>query len=166
MWSQDNKIVNVIFTFKYLISVSGSIPGPILFGKLIDITCDLWQDHCGEQGSCFSYNNKQMSHNMLALVLSGKFLSSIFFLLALVLYKVPKHELEDEMSCSSNKVTDSDKEDSPPPPTPLTLDFSTSGTLKSNQSVHTALTMISADSTPTTPASPNGHSHPQNWSHL
>lgn len=145
-----------------MILISGSIPGPILFGKLIDITCDLWQDDCGEQGSCFSYDNKQMSHNMLAIILSGKFLSGLFFFLALILYKVPKHEQEES---SSNKMTDSDKEETPPPPTPLTLNFSQSGTLKSNQSVHTALTTLS-DSTPTTPMTPNGQTHTRNWSHL
>lgn len=100
---------------------------------------------------------------MLALVLSGKFLSSLFFLLALVLYKVPKDEDEEG---SSNKMTDSDKEESPPPPTPLALNFSGSATLKSNNSVHTALTMLSADSTPTTPATPNGQKSLGNWSHL
>lgn len=65
----------------------GSIPGPILFGKLIDITCKLWQNSCGEQGSCFIYDNLSMSHNMLAIGLSGKFLSSLFFFLALIFYK-------------------------------------------------------------------------------
>ncbi|CAG2217411.1 SLCO4A [Mytilus edulis] len=64
-----------------------SIPGPILFGKLIDITCKLWQDSCGEDGSCFIYDNRSMSHNMLAVALSGKFLSSLFFFLALKFYK-------------------------------------------------------------------------------
>ncbi|XP_076083885.1 solute carrier organic anion transporter family member 4A1-like isoform X3 [Mytilus galloprovincialis] len=65
----------------------GSIPGPILFGKLIDITCKLWQDSCGEDGSCFIYDNRSMSHNMLAVALSGKFLSSLFFFLAFIFYK-------------------------------------------------------------------------------
>lgn len=65
----------------------GSIPGPILFGKLIDITCKLWQNSCGEQGSCFFYDNRSMSYNMMAIGLVGKFLSSLFFFLALVLYK-------------------------------------------------------------------------------
>ncbi|XP_041360902.1 solute carrier organic anion transporter family member 4A1-like isoform X2 [Gigantopelta aegis] len=65
----------------------GSIPGPILFGKMIDLTCELWQKRCDEQGSCFFYNNRQMSYNMLALGLVLKFLSFVFFLLALLFYR-------------------------------------------------------------------------------
>lgn len=131
----------------------GSIPGPILFGKLIDITCKLWQSKCSEQGSCFFYDNHQMSYNMLAVILSGKFLSSLFFFIALFSYKMPK----------SDEETDSNgtKEESPPPPP---KDLALSPNYKSSQSVHTAVTMLS-DSAPTTPATPNGISH-ANWSKL
>lgn len=101
---------------------------------------------------------------MLAVVLSGKFLSSLFFFLALFLYKVPKNEKDEENS--GDKTTETDKEETPPPPTPLVLNFSQSGTLRSNHSVNTALTMLSADSTPTTPASPNGQMNTGNWSKL
>ncbi|XP_033727222.1 solute carrier organic anion transporter family member 4A1-like [Pecten maximus] len=65
----------------------GSIPGPILFGKLIDMSCVLWQRDCGQDGSCFFYDNKNMSNNLLSVGLVGKFFSTLFFLLALVLYR-------------------------------------------------------------------------------
>lgn len=65
----------------------GSIPGPILFGKLIDITCRLWQNSCGEQGSCFFYDNRSMSYNLMSVGLVGKSLSCLFFFLALFFYK-------------------------------------------------------------------------------
>ncbi|KAH3747199.1 solute carrier organic anion transporter family member 4A1-like isoform X1 [Dreissena polymorpha] len=132
----------------------GSIPGPILFGKLIDITCKLWQVKCEQQGSCFAYDNQQMSHNMLAIILSTKFLSTLFFFLAYILYKVPRSDTEsDDSSDKGCKISDTEKDDSPPPPTPTALSYSTSKNCKSNQSVHTAVTLLS-DSSPTTPASP------------
>ena len=130
----------------------GSIPGPILFGKLIDITCKLWQSKCNEQGSCFFYDNQQMSHNMLAVSLVGKFFSSLFFLLALLLYKVPKSD-DCDTSDDINQNEEKEEKDSPPPPKSLGL--APSSNCRSSQSVHTAVTLLS-DSTPTTPATPNG----------
>lgn len=43
----------------------GGIPGPIAFGSVIDISCLLWQDQCGEQGSCYLYQNSAMSRYTL-----------------------------------------------------------------------------------------------------
>lgn len=44
---------------------AGGIPGPIAFGWVIDKACLLWQDQCGQQGSCLVYQNSAMSHYML-----------------------------------------------------------------------------------------------------
>ena len=138
------------------ILLSGSIPGPILFGKLIDITCELWQTTCDEQGSCFFYDNQQMSQNLLAVSLVGKFLSALFFFCALILYKMPQSEEEGALS-------EDDKDTTPPPSKPFSLSPLANNT-KSNQSIHTAVTMLSDGSTPaSTPATPNGE---PNWSRL
>ncbi|KAK3087002.1 hypothetical protein FSP39_000238 [Pinctada imbricata] len=84
----------------------GSIPGPILFGKIIDLTCLLWQKKCTEDGSCFFYDNKQMSYNLLAVSLCGKTLSSVFFLLALLLYKQSSSDTDSvEKSPADDKNT-------------------------------------------------------------
>ena len=45
--------------------LTGGIPGPIAFGSVIDISCLLWQDQCGEQGSCYLYQNSAMSRYTL-----------------------------------------------------------------------------------------------------
>ena len=45
--------------------LTGSIPGPIAFGWVIDKACLLWQDQCGQQGSCFVYQNSAMSWYLL-----------------------------------------------------------------------------------------------------
>lgn len=45
--------------------LTGSIPGPIAFGSMIDMSCLLWQDQCGQQGSCSLYQNAAMSRYML-----------------------------------------------------------------------------------------------------
>lgn len=65
----------------------GSIPGPIMFGKMIDLTCRLWQRNCSDNGSCYFYDNERMGVYLMALTLVVKALSSFFFFLALVMYK-------------------------------------------------------------------------------
>ncbi|XP_047626646.1 solute carrier organic anion transporter family member 4A1 isoform X1 [Phacochoerus africanus] len=50
----------------------GGIPGPIAFGWVIDKSCLLWQDQCGQQGSCFVYQNSAMSQYMLIMGLLYK----------------------------------------------------------------------------------------------
>lgn len=51
---------------------TGGIPGPIAFGWVIDKACLLWQDQCGQQGSCFVYQNSAMSRYMLITGLAYK----------------------------------------------------------------------------------------------
>lgn len=85
----------------------GSIPGPILFGKMIDLTCLLWQKKCDDNdGSCFFYNNQNMSYNLMGIALAGKFLSILFFTLSLIFYKAsPKEEEEGAPADTDNKET-------------------------------------------------------------
>lgn len=72
-------------------SDTGTIPAPILFGTLIDKTCQSWQETCQHsRGACFIYDNWMMATYLLALIFCFKGLSFCFFVLALLLYKAPK----------------------------------------------------------------------------
>ncbi|XP_058418318.1 solute carrier organic anion transporter family member 4A1 isoform X1 [Diceros bicornis minor] len=73
-----------------VVRILGGIPGPIAFGWLIDKACLLWQDQCGQQGSCYVYHNAAMSRYMLIAGLVYKVLGFLFFAAACVLYKPPK----------------------------------------------------------------------------
>lgn len=86
--------------------ILGSIPGPILFGKMIDLTCLLWQKKCDDNdGSCFFYNNQNMSYNLMGIALAGKFLSILFFTLSLVFYKASPKEEEEGAPADTDKET-------------------------------------------------------------
>lgn len=74
----------------------GTIPAPILFGYLIDLSCVLWPGSCDETGACAVYENGQMARNLLALLATVKFLSCLFFFLSWLLYKAPAGGDEDE----------------------------------------------------------------------
>lgn len=65
------------------VSLTGGIPGPIAFGSVIDISCLLWQDQCGEQGSCYLYQNSAMSR---------------YTLVAGIIYKVQQYWYTDHIS--------------------------------------------------------------------
>ncbi|XP_058859972.1 solute carrier organic anion transporter family member 4A1-like isoform X1 [Acipenser ruthenus] len=72
-----------------IIRALGAIPGPITFGSVIDNSCMLWQDQCGEQGSCYLYENSTMGVYTLTAGVIYKVLGSFFFFMALMLYKHP-----------------------------------------------------------------------------
>ncbi|XP_061708271.1 solute carrier organic anion transporter family member 4A1 [Cydia pomonella] len=67
----------------------GTIPAPLLFGFLIDLSCSLWARTCDRSGACLLYDNYNMSRYMLALALLGKLCSLLFFFLAWWFYRPP-----------------------------------------------------------------------------
>ncbi|XP_048489286.1 solute carrier organic anion transporter family member 4A1 isoform X1 [Plutella xylostella] len=69
----------------------GTIPAPLLFGFLIDLSCSLWDTTCGATGACLLYDNVNMSRYMLALALVGKLCSLLFFFLAWWFYRPPSN---------------------------------------------------------------------------
>ncbi|NWH15306.1 solute carrier organic anion transporter family member 4A1 isoform X1 [Grus americana] len=79
----------------------GGIPGPIAFGSMIDKSCLLWQDQCGEQGSCYVYQNSAMSRYTFIAGLVYKVLGSTFFIIAFLLYKPPPPESAPRSSDAS-----------------------------------------------------------------
>lgn len=45
-----------------LISLFALIPGPILFGYIIDSTCLIWNTRCGSRGNCQLYDQKHFRY--------------------------------------------------------------------------------------------------------
>ncbi|XP_057684482.1 solute carrier organic anion transporter family member 4A1-like isoform X1 [Corythoichthys intestinalis] len=84
----------------------GGIPGPIAFGSMIDISCLLWQDQCGEQGSCYLYQNSAMSQYTLLAGVIYKFLGVIFFMLASILYQPPSESPQSSHGSSDHETCD------------------------------------------------------------
>lgn len=84
-----------------LVRTLGAIPGPIVFGSLVDKSCLLWQEKCWEQGSCYLYKNSDMSKHTLVAGLIFKVLGVTFFILANTLYKAPPES--PQSSCESTE---------------------------------------------------------------
>ncbi|CAG2108567.1 unnamed protein product, partial [Medioppia subpectinata] len=66
----------------FIVRLIGSIPAPLLFGRLIDHSCILWQPQspttttgtpgADTTGACLVYDNRQMAYNVLILTILCK----------------------------------------------------------------------------------------------
>lgn len=74
------------------IRLLGTVPGPVIFGAVTDTACLVWQEECGEQASCWIYDNSVVSRNYFLIAMAAKGCSIIFFSLAYCLYKPPKED--------------------------------------------------------------------------
>jgi organic anion transporter 4A len=95
----DDKIRSFALGIQWIVvRIFGTIPAPIIFGRLIDESCILWQqESCGnEGGACILYDNKNMAKYMLFLALTGKALSVLFFFLSSFYYIPPKVHCQTE----------------------------------------------------------------------
>lgn len=102
--------------------LTGTIPGPVLTGYVIDSACGLWQDLCGERGSCEVYDRYEMSWRLFTWWCCVKVFSGAMYILTMIFWKEPpKAEekivttLENEKSLTdigfvNNGYTSSEKE--------------------------------------------------------
>ena len=71
----------------FAVLFTGSIPGPIAIGALIDITCDLWGEKCGTSTSCITYNTTEMRYNFVALPVIIRIVTVVLLVVGLFTYK-------------------------------------------------------------------------------
>ena len=109
-----------------LIRGLGTVPGPIIFGYLIDITCLMWHNTMVDEtkilldtaqslnpssnsiltedtkkGSCRVYDNTTMSQNVMFVSLGWKMMSTIFMTIALFFSKKSDKKENDAKQVSN-----------------------------------------------------------------
>ncbi|XP_059171061.1 solute carrier organic anion transporter family member 4C1-like isoform X2 [Physella acuta] len=72
-----------------IVRMLGSFMGPVLMGKLLDLTCDTWREKCGQRLSCWLYDPDHLVTGVYVYSISLKGLSVIFSSLALKFYRPP-----------------------------------------------------------------------------
>lgn len=104
-----------------IIRIFGGIPAPILFGMVIDSTCQIWQEgdtKCGQAesvGSCWYYDVATLGTRLFLVTLIPKLISALFFAAALVVYKpspaddLEKNEKEIEAPTTETKPEEEEK---------------------------------------------------------
>ena len=80
--------------------------GPIVYGALTDSACSIWQTECGEQTSCWVYDNFTVRRNYFIVAVVFKVFSVISFFLASVLYKPPRQENSLRHTASNGDKSD------------------------------------------------------------
>ncbi|CAG5127086.1 unnamed protein product, partial [Candidula unifasciata] len=72
-----------------IVRMLGSFMGPILMGKLLDLRCEIWREKCGQQLSCWLYNQDGLVISIYFYILTLKLLALFFCILALKFYQPP-----------------------------------------------------------------------------
>uniref|UniRef100_A0A1I7YCS9 Solute carrier organic anion transporter family member n=2 Tax=Steinernema glaseri TaxID=37863 RepID=A0A1I7YCS9_9BILA len=90
-----------------LVRVIGTIPAPVLFGWMFDVSCiKQHEDPCsGEQGSCMLYQNKLLADLFMTFSVVGQLIAMIFLVCTLLFFS---HSMRDD-----------------PPPVPKAIDDTT-----------------------------------------
>ncbi|KAL3252850.1 hypothetical protein MRX96_054760 [Rhipicephalus microplus] len=75
------------------IRLLGTIPAPLIFGKTVDMACEIWSSvfngEANESGNCAIYNNAALSRNMATLLVLLKTMSVALFACASLSYQPP-----------------------------------------------------------------------------
>ncbi|KAM3940652.1 solute carrier organic anion transporter family member 4C1-like [Leptodactylus fuscus] len=89
------------------IRLLGSIPGPIVFGVVIDSSCILWNlSECGAKGACWTYNNSSISYKLIGISAASKVITIIFLFFAYFIYKPPSSN--PDLSKDNGKIISSE----------------------------------------------------------
>ena len=86
-----------------LFKAFGSIPGPIVFGAIIDSACLFWQFDCDRRGNCWVYDNETLGNRAMALALCGVAFNFFFSVLTWVAYPKSKTELDREVENNTSE---------------------------------------------------------------
>ena len=85
----------VVFAYGlFVLDTAGMVPFPIILGAVFDKACLVWEDKCGEKGSCWIYDGKLLSRGITAWILSAGVLTAVLYGVALKMYKMPADDLE------------------------------------------------------------------------
>uniref|UniRef100_A0A1B6HKW4 Solute carrier organic anion transporter family member n=1 Tax=Homalodisca liturata TaxID=320908 RepID=A0A1B6HKW4_9HEMI len=105
-----------------MVSLFAFIPGPILFGAMIDSTCLVWDETCGRRGNCWLYNkdNLRLILNVTAacLTLIGVLFDALVCYLGKDLTLYEDDDDEDSNKNSMNPSTNGKSDMRPMPEKP------------------------------------------------
>ncbi|KAJ8020674.1 Solute carrier organic anion transporter family member 4C1 [Holothuria leucospilota] len=74
----------------------GSVPGPIIFGKLIDSACMIWEYNCEGERTCWLYQNDDFAKSLFLVVVICRLLSICLFSGSILFYKPLNREDGDD----------------------------------------------------------------------
>ncbi|KAM4046068.1 solute carrier organic anion transporter family member 2B1 isoform 2-T4 [Anomaloglossus baeobatrachus] len=90
-----------------LLRILAWLPGPVMFGSVIDSTCILWGKKCGAKAACQYYNNNLLRQRYIGLQILFEIGALIFFIAVYcVLRHKEKVKIEDEKNPEMQKLNE------------------------------------------------------------
>jgi len=91
-----------------LTRILGAIPGPIVFGALLDKTCILWNSKCGRRGHCLQYDHDGLAQVVVGVFVTCKFITMICFFLSWFFCR--RSQAKEKMKYVNNVDVNNDRE--------------------------------------------------------
>ncbi|XP_022082202.1 solute carrier organic anion transporter family member 4A1-like isoform X2 [Acanthaster planci] len=82
--------------YGFISRLFGSLPGPIIFGSIIDATCTLWHEEGGRRGQCWFHNRSDLSLYLVLFALALKTTAFISTFVGYKLYRPPESDEEPQ----------------------------------------------------------------------
>eukprot|EP00118_Oscarella_pearsei_P016553 m.158812 g.158812 ORF g.158812 m.158812 type:complete len:618 (+) comp38748_c0_seq1:56-1909(+) len=80
-----------------IFSHGGYVLGPVFIGLILDSSCIMWDDSCGNKGGCWTYETRNMGHYLFAMLISGAAISIVCFAISWWKF-TPEMDEDDEES--------------------------------------------------------------------
>ncbi|KAK3604305.1 hypothetical protein CHS0354_021568 [Potamilus streckersoni] len=78
----------------FLLAILVFLPAPLVYGKIFDSVCLIWQTTCGKQGACSLYDSLAMRTRLISMDFGLKLIALTLSALALLL-SARKRRMED-----------------------------------------------------------------------
>lgn len=88
-----------------MVSVSAFIPGPIVYGKIIDTTCIMWNYACGKRGSCALHDLVDLRMKITGMNLFARSVCIVLSVIALLLLKRRNKKPENSKKLESETAS-------------------------------------------------------------
>ncbi|XP_067665586.1 solute carrier organic anion transporter family member 2A1-like [Haliotis asinina] len=99
----DNDKAMAIGILSFSISLLGFLPAPIVYGKVIDTTCTLWNFTCGTRGSCALYDIVDLRMKIIGMNVGLRATSDFVFIIA---FLIARFVLKEKEFSSSSETSD------------------------------------------------------------
>ena len=103
-----HRCICTVHTHLWHLPFLGTIPGPLLFGSILDNVCLVWQEKCDEDGSCWIYDSRRVGQYFYILTVAVKATTISLLIIAYKLYKPPPEPSESgitPVACSEDLPT-------------------------------------------------------------
>ena len=95
-----------VFKMPYFFFLAGNVPAPQILGALFDRSCIVWQESCGETGSCWIYDSDELAWALSWVTFLVSAGCGLCILLGLILYRPPPEDVINEVEVKKEEKDD------------------------------------------------------------